>query len=85
MSCFSSAFFVIMAGFWVYTIIDLANFLDNFEVVYSLYLAIELIACLFLILFIDHHCAILAIPAVLSVVDISVNPKQQIIQSLCKS
>ena len=49
MSCFSSAFFVIMAGFWVYTIIALANFLDNFEVVYSLYLAIELIACLFLI------------------------------------
>ena len=35
--------------------------------------------------FIGHHCAILAIPAVLSVVDISVNPKQQIIQSLCKS
>ena len=45
----SSVLFTIMAGFWLYTILALTNFFSNFAAVYSVYLAVELVACMFLV------------------------------------
>jgi hypothetical protein len=46
----SSLLFLAMAALWIYTILSLTTFYDNFAAVYSVYLAVELSACAFLIL-----------------------------------